>query len=312
MGMISRALLLLLSSSSCDAFIARTPLRSASKSLAMRMSMEGSDALDRRALFNTALGLGVTLGAPLGASAKTNLKGTYPADTKGLYTVGVFEHSTPHFKDWHKVLDGFGPDLLTNAYPPDCNVSREIFVKTKGEIPGQEGVAAVLVFKADSLPAVTKFFNEKTSPIILGGRKDGWITGAWHANYYEGKLFRGEGGPPPPLKKGMGVVYGGHGYGGKFEEWAGAFGSPDFDAFHNNLNVVASSAGPSLGKVSTDVKAKAGVGVVHTFKTFKDALAFEAEFDKLWPTLPRDKFQEPKRLVVGEVMYNSDDFIKPF
>lgn len=50
------------------------------------------------------------------------LAGTNPASG---YTVGVFEHSTPDFKKWHKVLDGFGKDLLS-VYPPECKVIREV------------------------------------------------------------------------------------------------------------------------------------------------------------------------------------------
>lgn len=137
----------------------------------------------------------------------------------------------------------------------------------------------------------------------------GWITGKWHANYYTPALFRGkELGPPPALKRGNGVIYGGHGYGGKFEEWAGAFGSPEFDAFHNSMNIFASAGGPSIGKISDDVTGKSGIGVIHFTDSFKDAKRFEEEFTKLWPTLDKKKFKDPYRLVVGEVMYASDDF----
>ena len=69
-------------------------------------------------------------------------------------------------------------------------------------------------------------------------------------------------GSPPALKKGQGVVYGTHGLGIKYEEWRDLFGSADIDAFHESCGITASSAGPLIGKASSDMKAKNGVGVV--------------------------------------------------
>ena len=72
-------------------------------------------------------------------------------------------------------------------------------------------------------------------------------------------LFRGAAkGPPPALKKGQGVVYGTHGLGIKYEEWRDLFGSADIDAFHESCGITASSAGPLIGKASSDMKAKNG------------------------------------------------------
>jgi len=108
--------------------------------------------------------------APLPSFAASKIKGCLPGTnpTSG-YTVGVFEHCTPNFKDWHKQLDGFGKDLLS-VYPPECKVVREGFVKTSLE--GGDGVLAFLVFENSGLKAVTNFFDEKTSPIIAQGRKE--------------------------------------------------------------------------------------------------------------------------------------------
>jgi len=269
------------------------------------------DAASRREFSTIAASalVGMTL-QPLPAFAanqKGCLPGTNPASG---YTVGVFEHATPNFKKWHKVIDGFGKDFPFSVIPPECKAIREVFVKTKTP-EGGDSIMAFLVFENSGLKAVTDFFDEKKSPIITQGRKEGWITGKWHANYYTPSHFRGkEIGPPPPLKKGNGVIYGGHGYAGKFQEWADLFGAPDFDKFHNSFNIFASAGGPSIGKISNDVTEKSGIGVLHFTDSFADAKRFEAEFSKLWPTLDKKKFTDLYRLTVGEVMYASDDFIK--
>ena len=91
-------------------------------------------------------------------------------------------------------------------------------------------------------------------------------------------------GPPPPLKKGMGVIYGGHGLGRgtDFDKFAAAFTSAEADAFHDGCGIFASVAGPNLGGDSTDVKSRPGVGVLHFTKSYADAKKFLDSFDPLW------------------------------
>ena len=75
------------------------------------------------------------------------LPGTNPAKALGGpgYTIGILEHDTPSFAKWHKVLEGFGSDLLS-AYPPECKVIDEFFIKTTAGKPnGQDAVLAGLV-----------------------------------------------------------------------------------------------------------------------------------------------------------------------
>ena len=75
------------------------------------------------------------------------LPGTNPAKALGGpgYTIGILEHDTPSFAKWHKVLEGFGSDLLS-AYPPECKVIDEFFIKTTAGRPsGQDAVLAGLV-----------------------------------------------------------------------------------------------------------------------------------------------------------------------
>ena len=51
----------------------------------------------------------------------------------------------PALAKWHKVLEGFGSDLLS-AYPPECKVIDEFFIKTTAGKPnGQDAVLAGLV-----------------------------------------------------------------------------------------------------------------------------------------------------------------------
>ena len=75
--------------------------------------------------------------------------------------------------------------------------------------------------------------------------------------------------------------------------------------------ITASSAGPLIGKASSDMKAKNGVGVVHFTKAFKGAQKFEADIGGLWGTLDRKAYPNPLYVRTGEVIYSSDDFLAP-
>jgi len=273
---------------------------------------------DRRSvLVGGAAGL-AGLWLPQAATAKDVVKAN-PAPA-GV-TVGIFEHGTPSYTKWRKVLDGFiDPETGQVALPPDQKTIRIIYAKVpKGE-NAEEGVLACQVFLDDGLPGVQKFFNQdkaKGGPggdgePWKGGRAAGWLVDPWHANYYQPRLFRGvKDGPPPPLKKGMGIIYGGHGLsnGQTFDSWTAGFTSKEADEFHASCGIFASVAGPSLAKVSTDVKNKVGVGVVHFTKSAKDTQKFLDTFDPLWQGALKDKIVEgPLRLSVGEVM---EDFIYP-
>jgi len=151
------------------------------------------------------------------------LPGTNSAKALGGpgYTIGILEHDTPSFKAWHKVLEGFGDDLLS-AYPPECKVIDEFFIKSKSTETGKDGVLAGLVFETSGLKAVKKFFDNGKSPIFEQGRKDGWLTGKWRENYFASAAasesrhrslttrrcsdFRGPTpGPPPQFQKGWGI-----------------------------------------------------------------------------------------------------------
>ena len=74
------------------------------------------------------------------------MPGTNPAKALGGpgYTIGILEHDTPSFAKWHKVLEGFGSDLLS-AYPPECKVIDEFFIKSKSTETGNDAVLAGLV-----------------------------------------------------------------------------------------------------------------------------------------------------------------------
>ena len=74
---------------------------------------------------------------------------------------------------------------------------------------------ALQVFLDGGLTGVRKFYNQdqKTGgpggdgQPWAGGRDVGWLVDPWHANYFQPRLFRGlKEGPPPPLKKGMGII----------------------------------------------------------------------------------------------------------
>ncbi len=278
----------------------------------------GADALrlpartiDRRGALSTsaAAGLSVALG-PLPASAK--ITGSNPAAPG--YSIAVLEHGCTSYKAWEKNLrDNFMVDGAL-PLPPDMEIIRCIFGKTKptaGE-PAKEGVMCTLVFKDSGLKAVQAFYDQgpKRQPVWDEGRDKGWLIEPFHANYYQPRLFRGaEPGPPKPLKKGMGMIYGGHGIPGKFGAWAEGFTSPGVDDFHDSLNIVASVAGPSLGKISTDVTSRKGIGAWHATKTYKDALKFLDAFQPLASDLKKSgDIIEPIRVQAAEVTL---DFLYP-
>ena len=138
--------------------------------------------------------------------------------------ISAQEHDTPSFAAWHKVLESFGSDLLS-AYPPECKVIDEFFIKSRSTETGKDGVLAGLVFETSGLKAVKKFFDNGKSPIFEQGRKDGWLTGKWRENYFASAPrrqthprrrrdsltrrcsdFRGPTpGPPPQFQKGWGI-----------------------------------------------------------------------------------------------------------
>ena len=276
------------------------------------------------------------------------LPGTNSAKALGGpgYTIGILEHDTPSFKAWHKVLEGFGDDLLS-AYPPECKVIDEFFIKTTaGKPSGQDAVLAGLVFETSGLKAVKKFLGEGKSPIFEQGRRDGWLTGKWRENYFASaaasesrhhdtsapsqvlRLPGTDARPAPTVPEGLGhqrargvrpapstpptrrlAGFGGHGLGVPYKDWLKLFGSPDIDALHDSLNILYSVCGPVNGKVSTDLTG-GGVGVLHVHKSYKDALRFDATFQDIKEKVKADGIlKEPSRFVYGEVMNTSDDFI---
>jgi hypothetical protein len=278
-------------------------------------ALESTDVTRRRILGTPAAAGLLSITDPLPALAAKQprcMPGTFPGSDLGIpaTTIAMFEHDTPSYASWHKVLQSFGKDLLS-VYPPEMKVIDEFFVKTKSE--RGDGVMAGLIFETSALKECTKFFDEKTNPIVAQGRKEGWITGKWRANYFNAELVRnGKKELPPLLEKGQAIVYGGHGIPGKFEDWAAGFGSPDADKFHESLNILNSVAGHSIGSASTDVTSKNGVGAIHCCATIKDAERFKAAFDEMKPGLIKDGIlTEPYYLSFGEVMYKGDDFAAP-
>ena len=159
---------------------------------------------------------------PRRAPASKSITTRYTRSTRGTHrSISSQEHDTPSFKAWHKVLEGFGDDLLS-AYPPECKVVDEFFIKSRSTETGKDAVLAGLVFETSGLKAVKKFFDNGKSPIFQQGRKDGWLTGKWRENYFASAAasesrhpliltrrcsdFRGPTpGPPPQFQKGWGI-----------------------------------------------------------------------------------------------------------
>ena len=201
-------------------------------------------------------------------------RATASARRRGTHrSISAQEHDTPSFAAWHKVLEGFGSDLLS-AYPPECKVIDEFFIKSRSTETGEDAVLAGLVFETSGLKAVKKFFDNGKSPIFEQGRKDGWLTGKWRENYFASaaasesrhhdtsapsqvlRLPGADAGPAAAVPEGLGhqrargvrptpstpptrrrAGFGAHGLGVSYQDWLQAFGSPDIDAFHESMNI---------------------------------------------------------------------------
>ncbi len=135
------------------------------------------------------------------------LPGTNSAKALGGpgYTIGILEHDTPSFAKWHKVLEGFGSDLLS-GYPSECKIIDQFFIKSRSTETGKDAVLSGIVFETSGLKAVKKFYDNGNAPNFAQGRKDGWLTGKWRENYFACSDFRGPTpGPPPQFQKGWGI-----------------------------------------------------------------------------------------------------------
>ena len=97
--------------------------------------------------------------------------------------ISAQEHDTPSFAAWHKVLEGFGSDLLS-GYPSECKIIDQFFIKSRSTETGKDAVLSGLVFETSGLKAVKKFFDNGKAPNFEQGRKDGWLTGKWRENYF--------------------------------------------------------------------------------------------------------------------------------
>jgi hypothetical protein len=122
---------------------------------------------------------------PAHAKKPLCLPGTNSAKALGGpgYTIGILEHDTPSFAAWHKVLEGFGSDLLS-GYPSECKIIDQFFIKSRSTETGKDAVLSGLVFETSGLKAVKKFFDNGNAPNFVQGRKDGWLTGKWRENYF--------------------------------------------------------------------------------------------------------------------------------
>ena len=265
----------------------------------------------RRAVLAGGAAAAGSLILPAHAKKPLCLPGTNSAKALGGpgYTIGILEHDTPSFAKWHKVLEGFGSDLLS-GYPSECKIIDQFFIKSRSTETGKDAVLSGIVFETSGLKAVKKFYDNGRAPNFEQGRKDGWLTGKWRENYFACSDFRGPTpGPPPIFQKGWGISFGAHGLGVSYKDWLKAFGSPEIDALHESLNIQYSVCGPVNGKVSTDLDG--GVGVLHVHKSFKDTQKFDAAFQGVKAQITKDGiYKEPSRFVYGEVMNTSDDFIK--
>ena len=82
------------------------------------------------------------------ATASARSRGTH-------WSISAQEHDTPSFAKWHKVLEGFGSDLLS-GYPAECKIIDQFFIKSRSTETGKDAVLSGVVFETSGLKAVLK------------------------------------------------------------------------------------------------------------------------------------------------------------
>lgn len=154
-------------------------------------------------------------------------------------------------------------------------------VVMRGREAENETVAVIMVSPSESGDAIAKFFDDK-NPFWQAGRDDGWLVGPITSYKTAPFLVRGpdpKTGFPPDFKKGQGAQLAV--FGSKIDiksEWVPAFTGPDTDVLHDGAGIFCSVAGTLDIKASDyDSKFKS-VAVVHGFKNFKQADAWNTKF----------------------------------
>lgn len=262
--------------------------------------------ISRRSFATIPAGLVAAGAMPKVASAK--ITGSTPAD--GSYAVAVVSHGTTDYSSWRKIFQNF-LDLPADQQPTVLSKSIRIIVCRTPMPDKSDGVCVLSVFPTQYAKEVYTFFDDKKNPVFVEGRKEGWLTGTLNKDVYIPQLFRGaKPGPPQPLAKGAGFVFGTHDSKISFDEWAKIFTSPEADDFHDSVGVIASVAGYAAKGASMHSK-NSGPAAVHFTKDAAGAQAFAASFDNedlVKQEVKAGVIKLPVFLTAGEV---TDDIILP-
>eukprot|EP00228_Micromonas_bravo_P006475 CAMPEP_0203019402 /NCGR_PEP_ID=MMETSP1401-20130829/25680_1 /ASSEMBLY_ACC=CAM_ASM_000894 /TAXON_ID=38833 /ORGANISM="Micromonas pusilla, Strain CCAC1681" /LENGTH=331 /DNA_ID=CAMNT_0049761159 /DNA_START=403 /DNA_END=1398 /DNA_ORIENTATION=- len=237
------------------------------------------------------LGLSSVLGA---ASLTTDLVFPTPAEAKkivsgytpleGFDVTYVFHKTgTMGADDWYK--NAFKPFLDGGLHsgevggPETGAAFKTVFnvVVMRGRETENETVAVAFVHPKASTDLIAKFFDDK-NPFWQTGRDEGWLLGPLTNFKTTPFLARGadpKTGYPPQWKKGSGVLVASFGLKIDKNEWIPAFTSPDSDKLHDAAGIYTSVAS-TVNKGSEYDSAFKAVQVFHTFKNFKQAVAFDA------------------------------------
>lgn len=255
-----------------------------------------------------AIPAGILAAGAMPKIASAKITGFTPAD--GSYAVVVTSHGTPDFGEWRKVFQNF-LDLPVDQQPAVLSKSIRIIVG-RAPVPGQsDNVCVMSVIPTEYAKEVYAFFDDKKNPVFIEGRKEGWLTGTFNRDIFVPQLFRGaKPGPPQPLAKGAGFVFGTHDSKISFGDWSKLFTAPEADDFHDSIGVIASVAGPEIKGASMHSK-NGGPGVVHFTKDASGAQAFVSGFnndDFVQANVKAGVVKLPVFLTAGEV---TDDIIMP-
>jgi len=217
--------------------------------------------------------------------------------------------------DWYK--NAFKPFLDGGLHsgevggPETGAAFKTVFNVTvmRGREAENETVAVAFVHPKASTDAIAKFFDDK-NPFWQTGRDEGWLLGPLTNFKTTPFLARGadpKTGYPPQWKKGSGVLVASFGLKIDKNEWIPAFTSPDSDKLHDAAGIYTSVAS-TVNKGSEYDSAFKAVQVFHTFKNFKQAVAFDAMIQAKQPPFDAvaeitDNFQGQTYEVISDTFF---------
>lgn len=239
---------------------------------------------------------------PQGAEA------TWPRENQATHSpadqciVCVASHGTSNFESWLQDV------YLAQPAPPGMTGCFR-GIACRGLAEGE--AITISFFPPAELSRVRSYYDVALNPLWVEGDRAGWMSGPLHINMFVPSLYRGVvAGPPGPIERGAGLLFGAHGLTIGYEMWASYFTSANSDVEHEKLGVTASIAGRLLPGGSDAVPP--GPGVLHLHESPDKALELLRNFEPSSAAIKRaidmGVIRTPVYGVAGEVRCDSSGY----